>query len=54
MRIEDGEVWLGGPTLAEGYLDDPELTAERFVVADGAHWFRTGDSGTLGRRRACA
>ncbi|MEO8262714.1 MAG: AMP-binding protein [Pseudolysinimonas sp.] len=46
VRIDDGEVWLGGPTLAEGYLGDPELTAERFVVADGAHWFRTADSGT--------
>jgi O-succinylbenzoic acid--CoA ligase len=46
VRIDDGEVWLGGPTLAEGYLDDPELTDERFVVADGAHWFRTADTGT--------
>ncbi|MGE3194133.1 MAG: AMP-binding protein [Microbacteriaceae bacterium] len=46
VRIEDGEVWIGGPTLAEGYLGDPGLTAERFVVADGAHWFRTNDSGT--------
>lgn len=46
VRVEDGEVWLGGPTLAEGYLGDPELTAERFVVADGAHWFRTNDAGT--------
>ena len=46
VRVEAGEVWLGGPTLAEGYLGDPELTAERFVVADGAHWFRTSDAGT--------
>jgi O-succinylbenzoic acid--CoA ligase len=46
VRIEQGEVWLGGPTLAEGYLGDPELTAERFVVADGAHWFRTADEGS--------
>jgi O-succinylbenzoic acid--CoA ligase len=46
VRVEDGEVWLGGPTLAEGYLGDPELTAERFVVADGLHWFRTNDAGT--------
>ncbi len=46
VRIEDGEVWLGGPTLAEGYLDDPVLTADRFVVADGAHWFRTADTGS--------
>jgi o-succinylbenzoate---CoA ligase len=46
VRIDDGEVWLGGPSLAEGYLDDDELTAARFVVADGAHWFRTADAGT--------
>jgi O-succinylbenzoic acid--CoA ligase len=46
VRIDDGEVWLGGPTLAEGYLEDPALTAERFVVAEGARWFRTADSGT--------
>jgi O-succinylbenzoic acid--CoA ligase len=45
VRVEDGEVWLGGPTLAEGYLGDPDRTAERFVVADGAHWFRTADAG---------
>ena len=46
VRIEDDEVWLGGPTLAEGYLAEPELTADRFVVADGAHWFRTADAGS--------
>ncbi|MCU1415883.1 MAG: o-succinylbenzoate--CoA ligase [Schumannella sp.] len=45
VRVEDDEVWLGGPTLADGYLGDPERTAERFVVADGAHWFRTADAG---------
>jgi o-succinylbenzoate---CoA ligase len=41
----DGRVLLGGPTLAEGYLDRPEETAASFV--DGR--FRTGD---LGRWRA--
>lgn len=46
-RVVDGEVQLGGPTLAEGYLDDPELTAERFVVDDGMRWFRTADAGRL-------
>ncbi len=45
VRIEDDEVWLGGPTIAVGYLGDPVLTTERFVVADGAHWFRTADAG---------
>jgi O-succinylbenzoic acid--CoA ligase len=41
VRVVDGEVWLAGPVLAEGYLDDPERTAERF---DG-RWYRTGDIG---------
>ncbi|MEO7733160.1 MAG: AMP-binding protein [Kofleriaceae bacterium] len=46
VRIDDGEVWLGGPSLAEGYLDDAELTAARFPTADGIRWFATADSGT--------
>lgn len=45
-RIVDGEVQLGGPTLAEGYLHDPALTAERFPEDDGMRWFRTADTGT--------
>ncbi|WP_342780011.1 AMP-binding protein [Protaetiibacter larvae] len=45
VRVEAGEVWLGGATLAQGYLGDDSLTAERFVVADGARWFRTADAG---------
>ena len=47
VRIVDGEVWLGGPSLAEGYLGDAELTAERFVSDGGVRWFRTADGGTL-------
>ena len=40
-----GELWIGGPGLAEGYLDDPQQTAERFVeaTAGGARMYRTGD-----------
>ncbi|MEO7722242.1 MAG: AMP-binding protein [Pseudolysinimonas sp.] len=45
VKIVDGEVWLGGPSLAEGYLGDPELTAERFVNDSAARWFRTADGG---------
>lgn len=45
VRVVDGEVWLSGPSLAEGYLGDDALTAERFVVADGVRWFRTADAG---------
>jgi O-succinylbenzoic acid--CoA ligase len=42
---ESGRIRLGGPTLADGYLGDPELTAAAFTGG----WFRTGD---LGRWRA--
>jgi O-succinylbenzoic acid--CoA ligase len=47
VRVElepGGRIRIGGPTLADGYLGDPELTAAVFVGG----WFRTGD---LGRRR---
>jgi O-succinylbenzoic acid--CoA ligase len=47
VRIVDGEIWLGGPGLAEGYLGDPGLTAERFVTDAGARWFRTADGGSF-------
>ncbi|WP_405163134.1 amino acid adenylation domain-containing protein [Nocardia sp. NBC_01499] len=44
-----GEIYLGGSCLAAGYLDQPELTRERFVphpsLPDGARLYRTGDLG---------
>ncbi|MEY2531090.1 MAG: acyl-[acyl-carrier-protein]-phospholipid O-acyltransferase [Verrucomicrobiota bacterium] len=36
---ETGMLWLRGPNIFEGYLHDPERTAE--VLRDG--WFKTGD-----------
>ncbi len=39
-----GEVWIGGPTLMRGYLDEPELTQET-LTEDG--WLRTGDLGWI-------
>ncbi|MEU6136761.1 AMP-binding protein [Nocardioides sp. NPDC047086] len=39
----DGRVRISGPTLFDGYQDDPEQTAEALV--DG--WFLTSDAGTL-------
>jgi acyl-CoA synthetase (AMP-forming)/AMP-acid ligase II len=39
----EGELLLGGHLLADGYLGDPERTAERFVQTDGRRWYRTGD-----------
>ncbi|MBX9472417.1 AMP-binding protein [Microcella sp.] len=47
VRIVDGRVELGGPTLAEYYLDDPERTAATFVEHDEARWYRTDDAGEL-------
>lgn len=42
--IEDtGELLIGGPALAAGYLGRPEATAERFVERADGRWFRTGD-----------
>src|SRR5712692_4243937 len=38
---ETGMLWLRGPNIFEGYLKDPERTAD--VLRDG--WFKTGDIG---------
>ena len=38
-----GEMWVSGSGLAQGYLNRPELTAQRFVVRDGVRYYRSGD-----------
>ncbi|MER5768620.1 class I adenylate-forming enzyme family protein [Streptomyces sp. NPDC001985] len=43
---EQGEVWVRGPQVTDGYHGAPELSAAQFV--DG--WLRTGDLGTLDAR----
>ncbi|WP_231377025.1 AMP-binding protein [Rothia kristinae] len=43
-----GRIWLGGPTVAAGYLEDPARHTEHFRVdAHGTRWYRTDDLGTL-------
>ena len=57
-----GEIWIAGDGLAQGYIDRPELTADRFVVlrlrgreerlyrsGDRARWLPDGTLEFLGR-----
>ena len=51
---DDGELLIAGPCLATGYLGLPEVTANRFLVADHGsgptRWFGTGDVVIRGER----
>lgn len=45
-----GDLWIGGPGLARGYANLPELTRERFAANDHlgeARLYRTGDRARL-------
>ena len=49
---KQGEIYVGGVSLARGYLNQPELTAQRFIPDPfssdpGARIYRTGDLATL-------
>ncbi|MET7332199.1 amino acid adenylation domain-containing protein [Nonomuraea sp. NPDC005650] len=39
-----GELWIGGPSVARGYLGRADLTAQRFAGG----WYRTGDRVRVG------
>nr|WP_289143492.1 condensation domain-containing protein [uncultured Halomonas sp.] len=39
-----GEIWVNGPSVAHGYWQNPEATAQAFVTRDGVRWQRTDGS----------
>ena len=44
IRVVDGEIWAHGPSVMQGYYNNPEETAE---VLSEDKWFKTGDLGYL-------
>jgi acyl carrier protein len=46
-----GEIYLSGESLADGYINSPKQTSERFLpnpfATDGKRMYRTGDLGCL-------
>ncbi|MBK1704598.1 MFS transporter [Halochromatium glycolicum] len=44
-RGGEGQVLIGGVPIMQGYLGDPERTAEVIVELDGRPWLRTDDRG---------
>lgn len=46
-----GELWIGGRGVAKGYIGEPDLTAEQFVLWEGERWYRTGDYGRFWQDR---
>ena len=44
---EAGMVLISGPQIMQGYLNDPQLTAQAIHEMDGQRWFITGDKGAI-------
>lgn len=45
---QEGELLLGGVAVARGYIDRPELTAQKFITVRGQRWYRSGDLARVG------
>ena len=46
-----GRIWLGGPAITAGYLDDDAQTARHIRLIDGQRWYRTDDLGVWDGQR---
>lgn len=44
---EDGLIIIAGPQLMQGYLKDPDKTAEVMIELDDIRWYKTGDKGHM-------
>ncbi|HIV56654.1 MAG TPA: non-ribosomal peptide synthetase [Candidatus Stackebrandtia faecavium] len=47
QHIDDGELLIGGPALATGYVHNNAETDRKFVWRQGQRFFRTGDAVTI-------
>ncbi len=47
LRSVEGRLRISGPVLADGYLDAPELTEEKFAFNAGQRWYVTDDAGEV-------
>lgn len=43
----EGRIMVSGPMLADGYANNPEATAEHFILHEGSRWYLTDDLGTV-------
>lgn len=39
-----GEMWIGGPGVAQGYINREDLNSAQFPVVEGERFYRSGDS----------
>lgn len=46
-RGEVGDILFSGPGVVKGYLNLPEVTAEKFVDRDGERFYQIGDVGSM-------
>jgi fatty-acyl-CoA synthase len=44
---ENGEIWIHGPQVFQGYWNDPKKTEEAFAELNGKRFFRSGDLGYM-------